>query len=76
MESLDNTRDKADLNLQQFLAEIKDENKEYLFTEQIDECSLDGTGHMIQSHRCDCSGAFCANDEENFSASTEEDDAL
>ena len=51
LEAKDVTRDEGDLDLQHFLAEIKDEDKEDLSTEQIDECSMDGTGHMMHSYR-------------------------
>ena len=48
VEEKDSTGDEGDLDLQKFLTEIKNEDKECLFTEKIDEGSLDGTGHMIQ----------------------------
>ena len=43
MEAKDSTGDEGDLDLQQFLAEIKDKYKEHLFIDQIDEGSLDVT---------------------------------
>ena len=46
MEAKDSTGDEGDLDLQQFLAEIKDKDKEHVFTDQIDGGSLDVTCHM------------------------------
>ena len=48
VEDKDITGYEGHLHMQQLLVEIKDEDKEHLFAEQIDESSKDGTGHMIQ----------------------------
>ena len=55
------------MDLHQFLVELKDEDKENLFAEQIDDGSLDGTGQIMQSYRYRCDDATCANDEDHFS---------
>ena len=44
VEDKDSTGDEGDLDLQQFLVEIKDKDKKHLFVEQIDKGSLDETG--------------------------------
>ena len=69
VESKDVTEDKVNLDLQQFLAEIKDEDKEDLFTEFIDEVSMDGTGRIMPRCRCNYTDATRANDEEHFPVS-------
>ena len=73
VEDKDTRGDEVDLDLRVFLVEIKDEDKEHIFAEQIDEGSFDGTHHMIQSCRYNYVDAACANDEEHFSVSIEED---
>ena len=52
-EAKDSTGDEGDLDLQQFLSEIKDEDKEHVFVDQIDEGPLDGKGYMMKTL---CSG--------------------
>ena len=42
----------------------------------MDEGSLDETGEMMQLCWCSYADTVCANDEENFSMSIEEDDDL
>ena len=51
------TSDKGTLVLQQFLAEIKDQDKEHLLTGQSDESSTDA---LISSCRCDYANALRA----------------
>ena len=49
VQAKDVTGDESDLDLEQFLVETKDEDKEHLFADQIDEGSLDAIGQIIQS---------------------------
>ena len=67
------TSNEGDFIMQKLLAEIKDQDKEHLFIEQVDESSTDG---LISSHRCDYADALRAKHEENFSAVLENEDAI
>ena len=63
------------LDLQQFLAEIKDVHKEHIFAEK-NEGSMDGAGQIMQPCRHNYTDATCTNYEEHFSVPIEKYDCV
>ena len=74
VEAKDITEDEGYLDLQKLL--VKDKDKEDVFTEKIDEGSMDRACHMMPSCRYNCTDAMSANDEERFPVSIKKDDCL
>ena len=73
VEAKDVTEDEGDFDLQQFLAEIKDIDKEDDFVEQIGKGYMDRASHTMTPCRHNYTDVTCANDEEHVSVSIEKD---
>ena len=52
------------MGLKQLLADVEDEDKDHIFTEQINDESVD---EMESSYRCEHTYFLCAKDEVDFS---------